>query len=139
MNIQEDLTQRKEEIEKISAYSTLRKGIAFLIKLQKIALFIGMIIFIVIAFKNKHLGSAIFQILITLGITTISFVLLTVIEELLNSVIDGIDLQLLANRRKEIERKEEVTKVEKALLGVDDQGKIAFFLDFCTINQRNTL
>ena len=108
MNIQEDLTQRKEEIEKISAYSTLRKGIAFLIKLQKIALFIGMLIFIVIAFKNKHLGSAIFQILITLGITTISFVLLTVIEELLNSVIDGIDLQLLANRRKEIERKEEV-------------------------------
>lgn len=105
MNIQDDLQQRKNEIAKISAYSSLRNGISFLIKLKKIAVLIAMLILIIIAFQYKNTGETVFQIIITLGSTAISLVLLSVIEDFLNALIDGIDLQLLANRRNELDRK----------------------------------
>ena len=104
MNIQEDLIQRKNEIEKVTAYATLRKGVSFLIKLQKIAVIIGLLIFVIMSFQHRHAGATIFQILISIGSTVITFVFLSVIEKFLNAIIDGIDLQLLANRRRELDK-----------------------------------
>ncbi|EDM28481.1 hypothetical protein LNTAR_11211 [Lentisphaera araneosa HTCC2155] len=80
MDLQEDLIQRKNEIEKISAYTSLRKGLALLIKLKKIAVLISMIFLVIVAFQHKHPGATLLQILVTLASTAILLIFLRVTE-----------------------------------------------------------
>ena len=93
MNIRRDLLKRKSKIAKITAYSSLRNGSLFSLNYKKSCVLITMDPLYNFLLFSIEMPGLVFQIMITLGSTAISLIFLSVIEDFLNALIDGIDLR----------------------------------------------
>ena len=104
-NIKEDLNERKNTIHKVSAYSSLRKAVNFLALVFKIGIIISALTGLIIYGQLlNHSAIIIVPMFFIVFSAFLSWLLVQVIAQFVSAIIDGIDLQLLSNRRNEIDR-----------------------------------